>query len=144
MADTENTELDPELEATAQVINEAVDETEAKKAENLTTAKSAETTERPKIDHQLLEDVLDAIRPSFQADGGDIELIGVDDETGVVTVEMTGACAGCMFAASDVSQGIDTIICEHVPGVTSSFVMSRPQFFCVLYSTMPAHKKPAK
>lgn len=119
MADTENVELDPELEAAAQVINEAVDEAEAKKAENLATAKSADADERPAIDHQLLEDVLDAIRPSFQADGGDIELIGVDDETGVVTVEMTGACAGCMFASADVSQGIDTIICEHVPGVTA-------------------------
>lgn len=115
-----DTELDPELEAAAQVINNAVDEAEAKKAENLATAKSdAPASERPKIDHQLLEDVLDAIRPSFQADGGDIELIGVDDETGVVTVEMMGACAGCMFASSDVSQGIDTIICEHVPGVTA-------------------------
>lgn len=119
MADTENTELDPELEAAAAVINEAVDEAQAKKADNLATAKNPEATERPKIDHQLLEDVLDAIRPSFQADGGDIELIGVDDETGVVTVEMTGACAGCMFASSDVSQGIDSIICEHVPGVTA-------------------------
>lgn len=120
MAETENNELDPELQAAAEVINNAVDEAEAKKAENLATAKSdAPVSERPKIDHQLLEDVLDAIRPSFQADGGDIELIGVDDETGVVTVEMTGACAGCMFASSDVSQGIDTIICEHVPGVTA-------------------------
>lgn len=72
-----------------------------------------------KIDHRLLEDVLDAIRPSFQADGGDVELIGVDDETGVVTIEMTGACAACMFASSDISEGIDTIIKEHVPGVTA-------------------------
>lgn len=72
-----------------------------------------------KIDRCLLEDVLDAIRPSFQADGGDVELIGVDDETGVVTIEMTGACAACMFASSDISEGIDTIIKEHVPGVTA-------------------------
>lgn len=72
-----------------------------------------------KIDHVLLEEVLDAIRPSFQADGGDIELIGVDDETGVVTIEMTGACAACMFASSDISEGIDMIIKEHVPGVTA-------------------------
>ena len=68
---------------------------------------------------KVLEDVLDAIRPSFQADGGDIELIGVDDETGVVTIEMTGACAACMFASTDISEGIDTIIKEHVPGVTA-------------------------
>ncbi len=85
-------------------------------AENETTPEGDVTA---KIDHQLLEDVLDAIRPSFQADGGDIELIGVDDETGVVTIEMTGACAACMFASTDISEGIDTIIKEHVPGVTA-------------------------
>ena len=75
--------------------------------------------ERPKIDHQLLEDVIDAIRPSFQADGGDLDLIGVNDETGEVTIEMTGACAACMFATADISEGIDGIIKQHVPGVTA-------------------------
>ena len=74
---------------------------------------------RPKVDQQLLEDVIDAIRPSFQADGGDLELIGVNDETGEVTIEMTGACAACMFATADISEGIDGIIKEHVPGVTA-------------------------
>lgn len=84
-----------------------------------TTESASEKDKTAKIDHRLLEDVLDAIRPSFQADGGDIELIGVDDETGVVTIEMTGACAACMFASTDISEGIDTIIKEHVPGVTA-------------------------
>ena len=89
-------------------------------ADNENTTESAPEKDRTaKIDHRLLEDVLDAIRPSFQADGGDIELIGVDDETGVVTIEMTGACAACMFASTDISEGIDTIIKEHVPGVTA-------------------------
>ena len=84
-----------------------------------TTDSASEMDKTAKIDHRLLEDVLDAIRPSFQADGGDIELIGVDDETGVVTIEMTGACAACMFASTYISEGIDTIIKEHVPGVTA-------------------------
>lgn len=84
-----------------------------------TTESASEKDKTAKIDHRLLEDVLDAIRPSFQADGGDIELIGIDDETGVVTIEMTGACAACMFASTDISEGIDTIIKEHVPGVTA-------------------------
>lgn len=89
-------------------------------AENTTASEAkAEDSKTARIDHRLLEDVLDAIRPSFQADGGDVELIGVDDETGVVTIEMTGACAACMFASSDISEGIDTIIKEHVPGVTA-------------------------
>lgn len=98
--------------------NETV--TEAAPAESDAQAKAPEAAKaaRPKVDQQLLEDVLDAIRPSFQADGGDIELIGVDDE-GVVTLEMTGACAACMFATSDITEGIDNIIREHVPGVTA-------------------------
>ena len=70
-----------------------------------------------KIDHRLLEDVLDAIRPSFQADGGDVELIDVNDE-GVVTLEMQGACAGCPLSSMDMSEGIERILMEHVPGVT--------------------------
>lgn len=92
--------------------------TAADSAEVSATATS-EPAVRPKIDHQLLEDVIDAIRPSFQADGGDLELIGVNDETGEVTIEMTGACAACMFATADISEGIDGIIKEHVPGVTA-------------------------
>lgn len=83
-----------------------------------TPSSAASSEERSQVDKQLLEDVIDAIRPSFQADGGDVELIGVDDE-GVVTVEMTGSCAACMFATSDITQGIDSIIREHVPGVTA-------------------------
>lgn len=87
-------------------------------AEPNETATTTTDASRPKVDIKLLEDVLDAIRPSFQADGGDVELIGVDDN-GVVTLEMTGACAACMFATSDITEGIDSIIREHVPGVTA-------------------------
>ena len=84
-----------------------------------TTESASEKDKTAKIDHRLLEDVLDAIRPSFQADGGDIELIGVDDETGVVTIEMTGACAGCSLSEVTISQGIERVLKDNVPGVTS-------------------------
>ena len=83
-----------------------------------TTESASEKDKTAKIDHRLLEDVLDAIRPSFQADGGDIELIGVDDETGVVTIEMTGACAGCSLSEVTISQGIERVFKDNVPGVT--------------------------
>lgn len=81
-------------------------------------AAAQEPAARPKVDEQLLSEVIDAIRPSFQADGGDLELVGVDEE-GVVTIEMTGACAGCFMASADLVGGIDRIIMEHVPGVTA-------------------------
>lgn len=80
--------------------------------------RQAAPDEPVKVDEQLLAEVIDAIRPSFQADGGDLELVGVD-ENGVVTIEMVGACAGCFFAASDITEGIDRIIKDHVPGVTA-------------------------
>ncbi len=70
------------------------------------------------IDEKLLEDVIDAVRPSLQADGGDIELIGVDEQ-GVVTVELTGACAGCALSGVTLSQGVERVLKDSVPGVTA-------------------------
>ena len=69
------------------------------------------------VDKQLLEETIGLIRQSLQADGGDVELIDVDDE-GVVTLEMQGACAGCPLSSMDMSEGIERILMEHVPGVT--------------------------
>lgn len=69
------------------------------------------------VDMELLETVLDAVRPSLQADGGDCALVGVDDD-GVVTLELTGACAGCSLSEMTLSMGIERVLREHVPGVT--------------------------
>lgn len=46
------------------------------------------------VNEELLKKVLEEIRPNLQADGGDMEYVGVDDE-GVVKLELQGACAGC-------------------------------------------------
>ncbi|MEE1158157.1 MAG: NifU family protein [Atopobiaceae bacterium] len=70
-----------------------------------------------KIDRELLEATLNVIRQSLQADGGDVVLVDVDDETGTVTLEMQGACAGCPLSSFDMSEGIERILREHVPGV---------------------------
>lgn len=69
------------------------------------------------VDQELLEKVLDAVRPSLQADGGDLEFIDVDDD-GVVSLELTGACAGCPMSQMTLSMGVERILKEHVPGVT--------------------------
>jgi Fe-S cluster biogenesis protein NfuA len=68
------------------------------------------------VNIELLEATLNVIRQSLQADGGDVALIGVDDD-GVVTLEMQGACAGCPLSSFDMSEGIERILREHVPGV---------------------------
>lgn len=76
--------------------------------------KSGET---PKVNRELLEATINVIRQSLQADGGDLVLVDCDDK-GVVTLEMQGACAGCPLSTYDMSEGIERILKEHVPGVT--------------------------
>ncbi|ERI04210.1 NifU-like protein [Atopobium sp. oral taxon 810 str. F0209] len=69
------------------------------------------------VNRDLLERTIDVIRQSLQADGGDVALIDCTDD-GVVTLEMQGACAGCPLSSYDMSEGIERILMEHVPGVT--------------------------
>ena len=68
------------------------------------------------VNEELLKKVLEEIRPNLQADGGDMEYVGVDDE-GVVKLELQGACAGCPMSSLTLSMGIERILKEHVPGV---------------------------
>ena len=70
------------------------------------------------VDKNDVAAVLDLIRPSLIADGGDVKLIDVADD-GTVTVELTGACKGCPLSALTLANGIERILKERVPGVTS-------------------------
>ncbi len=68
----------------------------------------------------MLEEVKKAlalIRPHLQADGGDIELIGVDEATGVVKVRLQGACGGCPMSQFTLANGVARVLREQVPGV---------------------------
>ena len=67
----------------------------------------------------LNEDVqsaINTIRPSLQADGGDVELVEVTED-GTVKVKLKGACAGCPMSQITLSQGIEKHLKEKVPGV---------------------------
>jgi len=70
------------------------------------------------IDMAKVEEVIEIMRPAIQADGGDIELIGVDD-TGVVTVELQGACVSCPASTVTMKAGIERIMKDRVEGVTA-------------------------
>jgi len=59
------------------------------------------------------------MRPAIQADGGDITLVDVDSESGVVTVELSGACVSCPASTVTMKAGIERIMRDRVPGVTS-------------------------
>jgi len=67
----------------------------------------------------LLEETIDAIRPALQADGGDMTLVGADADTGVVDIELIGACVGCPASTMTLKAGIERILKDRVPAVTA-------------------------
>ena len=62
-----------------------------------------------------VQKALDEIRPSLQADGGDVEIVAV--EKGVVKVRLQGHCVGCPMSALTLKQGIETHLKKRVPEV---------------------------
>jgi len=64
---------------------------------------------------EQVKKVLDKVRPSLQADGGDVKLISVDD--GVVKVKLTGSCGSCPFSQMTLKMGIERAIKEEIPDI---------------------------
>ncbi|MBU4232197.1 MAG: NifU family protein [Proteobacteria bacterium] len=64
---------------------------------------------------KLVELALEKIRPMLQRDGGDIELVEVND--GVVKVRLTGACKGCPMSQVTLKQGVEKLLLKEVPGL---------------------------
>jgi Fe-S cluster biogenesis protein NfuA len=61
---------------------------------------------------------IEVIRPALQADGGDIVLKSVDEDTGKVEVELVGACGTCPASTVTMRAGIERILRDRVEGVT--------------------------
>lgn len=68
------------------------------------------------VDKYDVAAVLDLVRPSLLADGGDVRLVDVSED-GIVTVELTGACRGCPLSELTLANGIERVLRERVPGV---------------------------
>jgi len=64
---------------------------------------------------EQVEAVLDKIRPSLVADGGNVELVDVND--GVVKVKLTGACSGCPMSTLTLKNGIERILKQEIPEI---------------------------
>ncbi|MBA7679946.1 Fe/S biogenesis protein NfuA [subsurface metagenome] len=64
---------------------------------------------------EKVEAALAQVRPALQADGGDVELVDVNE--GVVSLKLKGACAGCPMATITLRHGIERILKEQVPEV---------------------------
>ncbi len=65
-----------------------------------------------------VREVIEIIRPVIQADKGDIILVDTDEASGVVSVELVGACATCPASTQTLKAGVERIMKDRVPGVT--------------------------
>ena len=69
------------------------------------------------MDVDKVKQVIEKIRPQLQMDGGDIELVGVEDN-GIVKVRLMGHCAGCMHAQQTLTFGVERALKQFIPEVT--------------------------
>jgi Fe-S cluster biogenesis protein NfuA len=60
---------------------------------------------------------VETLRKYVQADGGDIELVSIDEQTGIVSIRFQGACRGCPGAAMTLKMGIERALREREPSV---------------------------
>lgn len=66
---------------------------------------------------EKVEQAINKIRPILQRDGGDIELVSVEDG-GVVTVRLQGACSGCPMSQMTLKSVVEQTLKKEVPEVT--------------------------
>ena len=64
---------------------------------------------------EKVEEILNKIRPALKADGGDVELVDVKD--GIVSVKLTGHCAGCPMSTMTLKNGIERMLKEELSDV---------------------------
>ncbi|MHC4119292.1 MAG: NifU family protein [Planctomycetota bacterium] len=72
--------------------------------------------EAEKTLNEQVKETLDAVRDSLRSHGGDVELVGIDDDN-TVKVRLQGACQGCPGAAMTMKNGIERILKDKVPAV---------------------------
>ncbi len=68
-----------------------------------------------------VEEILDRVRPSLRADGGDVELVDVKD--GIVSVKLTGACSGCPMSTLTLKNGIERLLKEEISDIKEVVAM---------------------
>ena len=67
---------------------------------------------------RALNGLIELMRPAVQADGGDLALLSADVVTGVVEVQLQGACSSCAVSSSTLQGGVDRILRDRLPWVT--------------------------
>jgi Fe-S cluster biogenesis protein NfuA len=71
---------------------------------------------RRKTMKEQVEEALKKVRPMLQRDGGDIELVSVD-EAGVVKVRLRGACGACPMSTMTMKMGVEKLLKQEIPAV---------------------------
>jgi Fe-S cluster biogenesis protein NfuA len=66
---------------------------------------------------ERVEKALDAIRPALQNDGGNIELVDVDEANGIVKVKLVGACGSCPMSQMTLRMGVERVLKEQIPEI---------------------------
>ncbi len=74
---------------------------------------------RSEVELAILETLDERIRPSVQADGGDVEFLSFDPLTGTVRLRLAGSCVGCSHSADTLKSGIERALVYYVPEVRS-------------------------
>jgi Fe-S cluster biogenesis protein NfuA len=69
--------------------------------------------------HGDLMELIEMMRPAVQADGGDLVLVSADVEDGTIEVRLQGACSSCAVSSSTLQAGVERILTERLPWVTS-------------------------
>ena len=67
---------------------------------------------------EQVKTALESVRPSLQADGGDVEFVSVSED-GVVSVKLTGACGSCPMSQMTLKMGIENYLKQEIPQVSS-------------------------
>ena len=68
------------------------------------------------MDKAKVQEAIQQVRPALQRDGGDIELVSVED-TGVVKVRLKGACGSCPMSTMTLKQGVEKFLKQQIPEV---------------------------
>ena len=66
---------------------------------------------------ERVEKALDQIRPALQNDGGNVELVDVDEAKGIVKVKLVGACGSCPMSQMTLRMGVERVLKEQIPEI---------------------------
>jgi Fe-S cluster biogenesis protein NfuA len=68
-----------------------------------------------------LNELIDLIRPAVQSDGGDLLLLSADVESGVIEVQLQGACSSCAISSTTLQAGVERILKERLDWITEVY-----------------------